>query len=872
MSSTISSIGLRTRYILIGIAVLVPLIAVMLQLAQYERDTALASAMHRVDLFASLTADRQFQLVQKAHIVLAQLANEWQELPEGEDCNDLLGAAQARHVWMASIRVSRSDGSGLCADRPEALEFDVSDRSYFKAVLAGEAFAISDQLTSPEAGQPIIVAAVPVLHADGSLSVLSATIELESLADILPAELRTDPDVVVNLINSSGILLARHPQDPKLVGRLHPNEPVVRRALQQPSGTAELPDMKGTVRLLAFRKIDNVGWVVAVGISRDAVLGPIERALHQRLGLIAAIVVTSCLVGLIGGEMFVLRPLRVLARTAQSLERGDLSARPPLTGLSEVGDLERSLNRMAEAIQQRERDLEAFQTAREQAMREAEQANEAKSRVLASMSHEIRTPLGSIIGYNDLLLGQKLQPRQRLYAERIEAAAASTILVIDGILNNARIEAREVEIEQRPFALASLVDNAISMVRASAERKGLALTVELDPELPPAVLGDETRLRQVLLNLLTNAVKFTTVGSVTLEVHGAETGGRIRFSIRDTGIGIAEEQHTKLFKRFSQAHDVMGRDYGGTGLGLAISEELTELMGGELGFSSEPEQGSTFWLELALPQADASSLRQHSAPVPSPNAGRILVVDDYEMSRDMTCAMLVQAGHEVDVVVSGAQAVDAIRQKSYDLVLMDIEMRGMNGMVAIKRIRQLDAPARRVPVIAMTANVLPQQVRAFMEAGMDDHLGKPFTRNELISKVNLFLSPAQAAVGGVAILSARNAAFDKKVLSEMRILLGEQRTAAWVDSLRTQLEDLVAIDHKPISRHKLAKTAHTLVSQAGSLGFAKLSRLSSELEEACVKRIDYADPLRHVVKACRGALTTIDRLKNGETDSIVRTH
>jgi signal transduction histidine kinase/CheY-like chemotaxis protein/HPt (histidine-containing phosphotransfer) domain-containing protein len=862
---TITPIGLRSRFVLIGIAVLVPLVAVMLQLAQYERESALASAEQRIKLFASLSADRQYRLVQQAHLALSGIADSWQLLAAQESCNVVLAEAMVRNEWLTGLRVSSLDGSGICADRPEILQLDITDRGYFQAVLAGEAFAISDMLTSRRANaQPIIGVAVPIRYGDRLTGVLHGAIELSELARALPAELTSDPDIVVKVIDRNGILLARQPHDPDLVARVDPGAPVLERALQGSGGAAELPDLKGNARLFAFENVDGVDWVVAVGIDRGAVLGPIESALHQRLALIAAIVLGSCVIGLIGGEAFVFWPLRALARTARELERGNLAARPRLTGLSEVGALEHSLSCMAEAIQQRETDLKASQAAWEQAVGDTKRANDAKSQFLASMSHEIRTPLSGIVGYNDLLLAQKLPPVQRRYAERIEAAAAAMISVIDGILDIARIEAGEVEIEQRPFSLPGLVDNAISMIRPRAKHKGLDLTFELDSSLPTAVLGDEARLRQVLLNLLTNAVKFTPSGSVTLRICPTEEG-HVRFSVADTGVGISEGQHHKLFKRYSQLHDASSRDDGGSGLGLAISKELAELMGGRLGFSSAPGRGSTFWVELALPPTDHSAIERHPAPARAPKTGRILVADDNEMSREIASAMLTLAGHHVDVVVDGARALAAVRKKAYDLVLLDIEMRGMNGLVAAQHIRQLAPPAGHVPIIAMTANVLPQQIRAFEAAGMDGHLGKPFNRTQLIDKVNLFLSPVRAAAGDVVRPSAsRAAAFDKKALAEMKLLIGEQRTAAWIGALRSQLEAILSIDQRSISRAKLARIAHTMVSQAGSLGFMGLSRLASELEEVCRQRTDVGEILGRVKKACHSALCRIDKIQDSD--------
>jgi signal transduction histidine kinase/CheY-like chemotaxis protein/HPt (histidine-containing phosphotransfer) domain-containing protein len=624
-----------------------------------------------------------------------------------------------------------------------------------------------------------------------------------------------------------------------------------------------------------FRSIGSIGLrtrfvLIGIAVVVPLVAVMLQLAHHEREGaleLIAMIVLISCVVGLVGGEAFLFWPLRALARTAQALERGDYSARPRLTGASEVGALEHSLDRMAEAIQRREDELNASRAAFEQAVEDAKRATDAKSQFLASMSHEIRTPLSCIVGYNDLLLAQDLQPGQRRYAERIEAAAASVLAVIDGILDVSRIESGEVEIDRRPFSLAGLVDNAVSMVRPRAELKGLDLTFDFGPRLPAAVLGDEARLRQVLLNLLTNAVKFTTRGGVA--VHVRRRGKSIRFSVLDTGIGIAKAQHHRLFQRYFQVHDGTDQRDRGSGLGLPISKELTELMGGKLGFSSKPGHGSTFWVELALPPTEEFTDDLRQAPACSPVAGRILVADDHEMNREITSAMLTLAGHEVHVVVDGAQALAAVRGQAYDLVLMDIEMRGINGVEAARLIRSLDAPAGHVPLIAMTANVLPQQIRAFRDAGMDGHLAKPFTRNQLIDKVNQFLSPVRAAAGDATRPPAsRAAAFDQAALAEMKLLIGEQRTAAWIGTLRSQLESIVSTDAPAVSPPKLAETAHSLVSQAGSLGFTRLSRLSSELEEVCLEQGDHGDLLRRVKEASHSALCRIDEIQEADSTAV----
>jgi hypothetical protein len=320
--SSINFLGLRARFILIGIAVLVPLVIVILQLANHERETAWVTAEQRVALFASLTADRQYQLIQQVEIVLSRIANDWRVRAGGESCHAALTDVLGRNEWVYAIRVSNPDGRGVCADRQEILNINIADRDYFRAALAGKPFTISDQiasraasdlLTEKSAARPIVVAAVPFLEQGETASVVSAAIDLSTFSDLLPVDRMNGAGVVVDLIDGNGILLARHPHDPALVGRPAGDDAVITKALRDPSGTEVLPDLKDTERLFAFEKVDTVDWVVAVGISKDAVVEPINTALQKRLALIAIIVLSSCIIGLAGGEAFVFWPLRALA-------------------------------------------------------------------------------------------------------------------------------------------------------------------------------------------------------------------------------------------------------------------------------------------------------------------------------------------------------------------------------------------------------------------------------------------------------------------------------------------------------------------------------------------------------------------------------
>ncbi|MEO7410757.1 MAG: ATP-binding protein [Sphingomicrobium sp.] len=365
----------------------------------------------------------------------------------------------------------------------------------------------------------------------------------------------------------------------------------------------------------------------------------------------------------------------------------------------------------------------------------AEQAARSKSEFLATISHELRTPLNSIIGFSHLVLTadapreeEPLPPTARRYIELVRDASTTLLTVVDDVLDFSRIEAGGFELSPGPFRLRSMTDSAIEIVRTVAEAKGLVLVTEIAGDIPDDLVGDANRLRQVLLNLLGNAIKFTAHGNIRVIVDILD--GAIRWQVIDGGIGIAADKQHLLFKRFSQVDQSIARRFGGSGLGLAICDRLVSAMGGGIGVDSEPGIGSRFWFRIPLPQARpvAPPLRLASQPASTNRRilpSRILLAEDVELNQMLAVALLKRAGHSVVVVSDGAEALARVQTEHFDLILMDVQMPVMDGVEATNHIRALGGRYVQLPIIALTANVLPDEIARFRAAGMNDHVGKP---------------------------------------------------------------------------------------------------------------------------------------------------
>lgn len=613
-------------------------------------------------------------------------------------------------------------------------------------------------------------------------------------------------------------------------------------------------------------------------------------ATQQRKSRFIAIGVTIGFFGLLGALLLALRlsrdvthPLSRLLDAVVRMTHGNLDTRVAVDSGGELAELEQGFNAMAgelqsayshmqERIEERTKDLARLKEEAEQAKASAEFANQAKSQFLAHVSHEIRTPLNGLIGFLGLMGKTRVDNIQQDYLRICETSSRTLLAIINDILDLSKIEAGKLSIECLPFDLGDLIEQCILFYTPSAQSKGLRLILEIDRGMPANLMGDPARIRQILANLLGNAIKFTHSGAITVTVKhldGGDGSACVEICVADTGIGMTDEQLGQLFQPFSQGDASITRRYGGTGLGLAISQRLVELMNGTIAVESAAGKGSRFTVSLCLKEApgDAAlpparpvaSLERENPPVQEEKSVpaalsaqlHILVVDDNEINRKLNTILLHQWGVAVDEAADGVAAVEACGRRHYDLILMDVHMPVMDGIEATRRIRMLQGGGKAIPVVALTANALSGDRERYLAAGMDDYLEKPLTEETLRKTIEKWvpLAPvcAQSAEKEEEWSAEEN--FPASPHSDLPIIdaeLGMERAGgsrkSWLASLRMQLAELpFCLDafqaaYTASDLEKIEALAHRLRGGALYCGVSALEIAALRLEVACRNR------------------------------------
>lgn len=498
----------------------------------------------------------------------------------------------------------------------------------------------------------------------------------------------------------------------------------------------------------------------------------------------------------------------------------------------------------------------------------ARAASEAKSQFLANMSHEIRTPMNGVIGMASLLLRTDLSKPQKEYVDTMHTSGLSLLKIINAVLDFSKIEAGKVTLEKSDFSLKSSVGDVLHLFSAEAGRKNLTLSSSIEENVPDSLRGDPVRLGEIFSNLISNAIKFSEGGEVSLacclcEQKEIDTGGvHLRFDINDCGIGIPQEDLDKLFEQFSQVDDSSTRHHGGTGLGLAISKELALLMGGRIGVNSTPGEGSTFWFTVQLEVGDANRVPAHSpeqfeiieesfanysqrsltAPLWTLATKKVLVVDDNKVNLLVAQRMLEQLGYIVDLAANGQEAIDFSAKYDYAAIVIDNQMPGMDGNEATEIIRRVEGDAQHTPIIALTANAMEDDRKKAFAAGVDAFLSKPVFLEDLEESLKKLLHPEVSSSVEVLSTSLRRSAttgdhvFDSTIIDELRSITGSgdadlftelaeqfiQQTPAWLEEIRSAVE---SGDWQAVRRQ-----AHKLLGLCRQIGAGRMADVCDELE------------------------------------------
>ena len=567
----------------------------------------------------------------------------------------------------------------------------------------------------------------------------------------------------------------------------------------------------------------------------ERILRNVSRDIALRVGLLLAF---GLLLYSYARRVFV-RPLLDLAAAADRFARTGFSPPVDIRTGDELEALADSFNR---SVEERGRSVELLH-----AREVAEDANRAKSEFLANMSHEIRTPMNGVIGMLELALDTKLSADQRDYITTARSSAEALVDIINDILDFSKIEAGHFALDPSPFRLGESIADTVRSLGHRADQKSLEFSLEIAPEVPDGLIGDVGILRQVIVNLVGNAIKFTAQGEILLRVevdHRDEDSVLLHFYVSDTGIGIEAKNRERVFEAFQQADASTTRQFGGTGLGLAISSRVVKLMGGRLSLTSEHGKGSVFDF-TAIFGVQAATTTPESVAVKTPSnlaearSLRILIAEDNAVNQKLATAILRRAGHVVTVVPNGREAVGAMERDSFDAVLMDVQMPVMGGFEATRLIREMEGSGRRTPIIAVTARAMKGDREACLEAGMDAFVPKPIqsvTLLETLEQLGSGSLPASHTDLHAGVATQEIGSDDILDEEALMTLVGDDRQLAgeladlYLDDLGPRVAE-IASAARGRDADRLRSAAHALRGSSGSIKAENVSAAAGVLEE-----------------------------------------
>ena len=569
------------------------------------------------------------------------------------------------------------------------------------------------------------------------------------------------------------------------------------------------------------------------------------------------------------------KPIYSLLETMKKItEQKNYSVSAQTSSNDEFKDLYSGFNIMLSEIRYRDNKLESYSKDLEKTVQERtaelldtvealEISNRAKSEFLAVMSHELRTPMNGILGMAELLSASELTQEQRHYINTIRNSGSSLVFIINEILDYTKIEAGRMEVSLQPVNVNKLMQNVWYLLQTQATRKGLSFDFKGVSEADGNVATDEVKLKQIIVNLVGNAIKFTQEGGVEFSVKTVCSDKDkviLRFEVNDDGIGIPKEKQEKIFEMFSQADSTTTRRFGGTGIGLSISSKMTELLGGRLQVQSEEGEGSCFFFELEMERTAGDQVKnqivmQNSGETPV-FAGKVLIVDDEPVNLEVGNDMLALLGLEPDKAENGADALEMIKNNTYEMVFMDIQMPVMDGMMCTEKVREMKG-YEGLPIIAMTANAVAGDRERFLGAGMSDYISKPYTLEALAKTISQWQKPASFSIKETAVIKSSSFKYiDSVVFNTLSGRYGERNREKFISILRlfmesskkqaTLLEELLAKDDVP----QIGKVTHAMKSSSGNIGALALSQKCEYVEKSIKagKEIDISASVNFIIE------------------------